>query len=319
MTISLRGIINGAGDNEALFLKMFHETISAFYIKSEVWDFIDKKTSVKGQKTAQFIKTGRLTDADVETHALGADYTGVDLLQNEITISLDARPIVIGVQYDDQDNYLAQYDKVEAIKTQVSNGFGLSMDKRAYTKIGVATESANKVNGLEGGMKIVNPNFGITVDDTIDVLDTIIAEAQNRGFSATDLRFSLSPIKFAKVRNLLKDYIGSKDYADNAIGFDKGTTRIYYGDLEIISAPHLGKILGTNVTNVNGNTDYAYDFTNTTALCYSKSTVGALVAQDVTVSVTDLSGKNGLIYNAWKMVTGIDVVTPEMAFQVAVA
>ena len=100
MTISLRGIVNGAGDDEALFLKLFEEVISAFYIKADVWDFIEKKTASGEQLTAQFIKTGRFDDTDVQTHAIGTDYVATDLNQGEITVRLDKRPIYQQFQFD---------------------------------------------------------------------------------------------------------------------------------------------------------------------------------------------------------------------------
>lgn len=323
MTISLRGTVNGAAatdeERKALFLKIFHEVISAFYIKADIWDFIEKKSGVKGQKTAQFIKTGRLTDADVDTHALGADYTAVDLNQNEITIHMDSRPIYTAFQFDEQDDYLAQFDKTSQIKEQVTNAFALSMDKRAYTKVGIASEMTNPNTDLEGGQKVVNVNFGVTVDATLDVLDGISAEAAQRGYMASELRTVVDPVLFKKLRRLLKDYIVSKDYADNAVGFDRHTDKMYYGDLEILSSVHFASIKGTNVTSVNGNTDYAYDFTNTLALCFAKKTVAALIAEDVVIKETDNSAINGLVYNAWTMRTGMGVLSPETAFQIASA
>jgi hypothetical protein len=321
MTISLKGTVNGLAttdtEREELFLKVFHEVISAFYIKSDIWDFIEKQSGIKTQKTAQFIKTGRFDDTDVETHALGADYNTVDLNQNEITIHMDSRPIATSIKTDEQDDFLSQYDKTTQIKDQIVNAFALSMDKRAYCKVGEASTTVNPVATLEDGEKVINANFGVTADATLDVLDYVSSAAETRGVMVSDLRVVVTPVQFRKLRRLLKDDLINKDYADRAVGFDRGTDKMYYGDLEILSSAHFSKIQGTNVLNVNGNTDYAFDFTNTLALCFSKETVAALIAEEVSIKETDLSAVNGLTYTAWTMRTGMGVLTPETAFNIA--
>lgn len=315
---SLRGNINGAGDNTALFLKTFYEVISAFYVKSEVWDFIEKKV-ISGAKTAQFIRTGILSDSNLDTHVLGEDYSISDLNQNEVTIPLDNRPTYFSTAFDSVDNYMAQYDKKSVLVEQVLSIFAKAMDKKVYCKVGEASETASQVTGVAGGVKITAATFGTDVESTLDTLDSIKSTAISRGYSESDLVVKVSPTLFMKLRRLLKDYIVSKDYSDNEMGFDKSVSKFYYGGLVVESSAHFGEIVGTNVTGVAGNTNYAYDFTNTVALAFTKRTVAALVAQDVKVSVTDLSGKNGLVYNSWIMQTGVGVLMAETAFQVVTA
>jgi hypothetical protein len=161
-TPSRFGQVNQAGDDEALFLKMFAgEVLGAFNLANIFMDKHQVRTISAG-KSAQFPATGKVTAA---YHTPGEEIVGSGVNSNERTITIDDLLLA--------STYVAQIDELKGhfdVRSEYSKQIGESLAKEFdenVAQVGVlAARASATVSDGDGGSQVShadNDTVGATI------------------------------------------------------------------------------------------------------------------------------------------------------------
>ena len=172
------GQANGAGDNRALYLKLFSgEMFKGFEYNAIARDLVTKRTLTNG-KSMQFIYTGRTT-AEYHTpgNAILGNSDGAPPVA-EKTITVDDLLISSAFVYD-LDETLAHYDMRSEISRKIGYALAQKYDRLIFRAIAKGARQASpitKTNFVEpGGTQIRVGSSGTAASDAYDSAKLVAA------------------------------------------------------------------------------------------------------------------------------------------------
>jgi len=172
------GQANGAGDNRALYLKLFSgEMFKGFEYNAIARDLVTKRTLTNG-KSMQFIYTGRTT-AEYHTpgNAILGNSDGAPPVA-EKTITVDDLLISSAFVYD-LDETLAHYDMRSEISRKIGYALAQKYDRLIFRAIARGARQASpitKTNFVEpGGTQIRVGSSGTAASDAYDSAKLVAA------------------------------------------------------------------------------------------------------------------------------------------------
>lgn len=145
ITANAIGQIAGAGDRQALMLKVFSgEVLEAFEKRNIALPTITVKT-ISGAKSFQFPVVGRLSDTDVVSHTPG------EVISTQVTQSNERIISIEGVQYtamlvDDFEEKLLHYD----IRSRLAKGMGEALATKVDKRVFAEVYNASRGTGMAG-------------------------------------------------------------------------------------------------------------------------------------------------------------------------
>lgn len=300
------GQINGAGANDALFLKQFSgEVLVAFKQAVAALDRTMKRTISSG-KSAQFPAFGRTS---AYYHAPGTEITGQNMNQAERVITVDQlliSPVFIAMI----DEAQAHYD----VRSVYSGECGIALSKAADSNIlqvGVlaARTSTPTVTGLPGGSSFANANYKT---DSTTLAGGLYLGAQTfdeKSIPESERACYLKPAQYYLLAqnttaiNTL--YGGNGSYSDGTV------TRI--AGIELVKSLNLPS---SNITT--GPAAYQVDGTNTAALMMHKTAVGTVQLLGLATEMAyDIRRQGTLIVSKYAM--GHGMLRPEAAIELKTA
>jgi hypothetical protein len=310
------GQINGAGDVDALFLKVFAgEVLTAFEVNNVALAYTQMKTISNG-KSAQFPTFGRIA---AEYHVPGAEITGETVNGNEVVITIDDL-LISHAFIANIDEAKAHYDARSVYSTEIGRALATQMDKHILQ---VATKTARAsafVTGLPGGSSIYNGPLGgpatkdfMTVG--LDIAYAIFKAAEildNNSVPADGRVFFCRPAQYYALIQA-KDTInslwgGAGAYSDGKIFRIAG--------IDIVKTTNLPS---TNVANgtlgAGTGNRYAGDFTKTAGLVMHKSAVATVKLLDLGMEAAYDIRRQGTLMVA-KYAVGHGSLRPEAAVEV---
>lgn len=301
--VNFLGQINGAGDSEALFLKLFSgEVFGAFEQKSIMYDKHIIKT-IKNGKSSQFPMVGKVGSG---YHTPGSEILGSNVNQAEQVITLD------GLLYSDVfvnkiDALKNHYDLTSEYKKQMGYELANRMDINVLRNVIIAARSANPVTGLPGGTEIVNADLG-----SVDVAIKQAALQKGLFDAATSLDEKNAPEERWAIfkpteYNILAqtEALISSDY-DGAGSISKG---------KIVEVAGIKILKSNNLPQDDSTGDvHAVDATTTVGVVFTKESVGTLKLLDIQTDIYEDKRRKGTLYTA-EYVTGHGVLRPECAVE----
>ena len=303
------GQINGAGDEQALFLKVFAGEVLTAFRQNTV--FLGKhivRTLTSG-KSAQFPATGRATS---EIHTPGTELTGLAINQAERIITIDDM-IVSHVFVAEIDEAMNHYDLRGEYAYQLGEALAQRFDKNVARVMGQAARSAATVTGLPAGTTI---EAGTARSDA-DVLagaifDAALALDENKVPSSDRVCFLQPEQNYMLVESSSKaihrDYAGEGSYAAGRIIRIAGIPMQMTTNLPITDESVAGG-------SAPDQTKYADDFSSTAALVTQRSAVGTVKLRDISVrSDYDFRRLGSLLVAKYLM--GHGVLRPESAVEI---
>ena len=150
MTFSVTqlGQANGAGDTQALFLKLFTGEVYEAFRNATIAKGLVMNRTLKNGKEAQFIHTGRV---NAGYHTPGNAILGSgDPNVAETTIAMDDL-LVASAFVDNLDEVLAQYDIRGPIARQIGQSLAEYYDRRIFRVLDQASADTAPVSGEPGG------------------------------------------------------------------------------------------------------------------------------------------------------------------------
>lgn len=300
------GQINGAGDVDALFLKVFGGEVMAAFEEDN--KFLDKQMvrTIANGKSAQFPATGRIAAAAY--HTPGAEITGQLLNSSERVITIDDL-LVSSAFIANIDEAKSHYEVRSIYSGEMGRTLAEAMDKN-IAQVGVlAARSAATVTGYFGGSALTNAAAG-TDGDVLATLAFSAAQTLDEKFvPANDRYFALRAAQYyllaqtTKVLN--KDWNGSGSYSDGKV--------LKVADLTIVKSQH---VPSTNVAT--GPTAYQGNFTTTVGLVWRKDAMGTVKLLDLAMeSAYDIRRQGTLMVG--KYAVGHGILRPECAVEIKTA
>jgi hypothetical protein len=316
MSLTRLGQANAAGDNRALFLKVFAGEVLTAFTQTTVMNGRHRVRTISSGKSASFPATW-LTEAEYLTP--GDEITGKgDIRHNERIITID--DLLIAHQRIYQlDEAMNHYDVRSEYSKQMGNALARKYDQNVLVTAIRAARDTTKLFGNDaidatklGGKTLTDASYETDgevlasgIFDANVELDGKDVPDEGRSCLLPSLQYSLLA-QTTKVIN--KDWGGAGVYADGSV--------LRIGGTEIVKVKHFpNSNLGVYADNNTGG-HYLGDFSNTVGLVMTPQAVG-------TVKLLDLAMESEyqINYQATLMVAkyavGHGVLRPECAVEIA--
>lgn len=304
------GQVNGAGDVNALFLKIFGGEILTAFNRATV--FADKHMvrNISHGKSAQFPATGKTTAG---YHTPGTEILGTPINANEQVITIDDI-LFSSVFMADIDEAKNHYDVRGEYSKQLGDALAQNYDQNV-ARVGVkAARSANPITGLDGGSVVLDAAMHTDGDKLGKALFAATQKLDEKDVPEMDRYAFLRPAQYyLAVQN--KDLI-NKDYA--------GMGSIAKGQIESIAGLTIVKtnnLPGADLRQSTGTPDalgipnkYRANFADTVFLVMGKGAVGTVKLLDLKVeSEYDLRRLGTLVLARYAV--GHGVLRPNLAVE----
>lgn len=299
------GQANNTGDDQALFLKFYAETLGAFRRKTAFMDRHYVRNIAQG-KSAQFPLIGR---AGASYHTPGAEITGAAIPQNERTLNIDGI-LISPASIADIDEMLNHYEVRREFTAALGEALALAFDQNVARTGILAARSAGWHSSMPGGTAIIAA--------TAKTSSAALAAAIFSAGVAFDENFVPEDGRSAFVKPLQYSLLAQDVNIQNTqIG---GAGTYLAGKVPMIDSCELVKATNLPTTAVTGtfNNKYNVDATNTAALVMHRTAVGTVKREDISVkSEYSLRRLSTLILAM--MLVGHGALRPEAAAEVKTA
>lgn len=300
-TVSRLGQINGAGDVDAMFLKVYSGEIIATYDNINVMQDKHRTRNISSGKSAQFPVIG---DASAAYHTPGAEIVGTAIPHAEKVIVIDD-VLLSDVFIANIDEAKAHYDVRGVYSKKQGTKLSNTYDANVQQVICLAARAAATITGGDGGTVLTNAAYATTgatiaagVFDSAQALDEHNAPEDDRYCNLRPAQYYL----VAQTTNVInRDWGGSGVYAD-------GTVLKVAG----ISFVKTNQLPSTNVTT--GPAAYQGNFATLQGLVYHKDAVGTVKLMDLGVESEYDMRRQGHLMIA-KYAVGHGILQPENAIE----
>ena len=311
------GQVNGAGDVDALFLKVYAgEVLTAFEGNNVMLDRTMVRTIDHG-KSASFPAVGLI---DAFYHTPGAELVGQKVNQNEAVITIDDL-LVSDATLANIDEAKNHFDMRSIITTEQGRKLAKVMDQHLLQVGVLAARASNVVSGLPGGSVITtsetgapqNANFATNGDDLAWAIFMAAQKLDEKDVPETDRYCFVRPEQYYKLvqseKTINRDFGGAGAYSDGKVYRIAG--------IEIVKTNNLPN---TNIAAGSGvragtNNKYAGDFTDTVALVMHKSAIGTVKLLDLAVDAGyDMRRQAWMIVS--KYAVGHGILRPNAAVEI---
>lgn len=303
--VSFLGQSNLAGDQKAIFLKVFANEVMTAYEAACV--FLDKHNtrSISHGKSAQFPAIGTVGS---EYHVPGTEILGLQIPHAEKVITID--DLLISHSFiANIDEAMNHYDVRSTYSKEMGIALATAFDKNVAQCAVLSARAANVVTSLPGGSQLTNANYRTNSDDLGSGLFAAAQVLDEKNIPSNDRYAFLLPAQYyLAVQNTT---LINKDYAGHG-SIAKGTIESVAG-LTIVKTNHLPT---TNITT--GPAKYQGDFSNTAFLVMTKNAVGTVKLLDMAVESDYDIRRQGTLMVA-KYAVGHDWLRPECAVEGKIA
>ena len=318
--VSLQGAVNSAGDDRALFYKVFTGEVLAAYAAKNVMESRHRVRNIQNQKSASFANTGK---AAGRSHTPGTEITGQDMAHNETVITVDDL-LISDVFIADIFEAMNHYEVRGEYSRQLGEALARTFDKQVL-RVGVQSARAdNKITGLPGGttLTLTGGYAGANdADKAIELADSIFEIHQamlENDVDPSDAYCLLTPADYFRlVRNkdlLNQDWGGLGSYARAELPMVAG--------IPLVITNHLPQ--ANDTTDGNGDyrdgldyisAKYADDYSNVQALVLKPDAIGTVKLIDLGLQSEFDIRRQGTLMVA-RMAVGHGVLRPECAFEI---
>lgn len=304
-TASRLGQINEAGDNKALYLKVFSgEVLTAFH-RNNV--FMDKSMvrTISSGKSAQFPATGLVSAA---YHTVGTEIVGSSVKHAERVITIDDL-LVASTFIANIDEAMNHYEVRSTYSDEMGKTLAETMDSN-IAQVGVlAARGAATITGGNGGSSLTNAGYG---SDSAILASGLFSAAQildEKNISDADRNAFFRPAQYyllAQNTTVINQWYGGQGaYAEGTV--------LKIGGLTIVKTNAL-----PNANIATGVSTYQGNFSTTVGLVMNKAAVGTVKLMDLaTESEYDIRRQGTLMVG--KYAVGHGILRPECAVELRTA
>lgn len=299
------GQVNGAGQTDAMFLKVFAgEVMTAFETQSKVLDKHFVRTISQG-KSASFPATWKVTGG---YHTPGTEIVGQASNVAERVITIDDL-LISSVFIPNIDEAKNHFEYRNIYSTECGNFLGTNWDKNVLQVGVLAARASATVTGAFGGTSLTSTGTLYKTSAT-DLVAGHYAAAQ--AFDEKDVPESKRKYSFIKPAQyyLLAQVNDLVDKDFNGSNGDKAKAKVYeVAGIELVKTNNL-----PSTSIATGPAAYQGDFTKTAGLIMTADAVGTLKLLDLQSEMEYDIRRQGTLIVA-KYLMGHGILRPECALE----
>jgi len=325
------GQINGAGDADALFLKVFSGEILTTFEETNIMKDLHTVRTIQNGKSAQFPATGVAT---ANYHTAGESLIEADngyqsdIKKNEITINIDD-VLVASTFLANIDELKTHYD----VRSIYAQELGKALSKRfdiAVMKTLVAGARQNAtISGGKSGIQLTGKTLS-TGTGLLSALFEVAQKLDENDIPSEDRFAILTPAQYYKLISdpatniaLNRDYGGEGSVAQGTAPMVAGirlfkSTHIPNTDLSAVTTgdgESNNDVFDKNHTGTNNGIGYNGDFSSTGFLAGHKAALGTVKLLDLATESEYQIERQGTLFVA-KYAMGHGVIRPECCVEV---
>ena len=337
-SVSRLGQINGAGNADALFLKVFSNEILTTFEEANVMKDLHTVRTITSGKEAQFPVIGT---ADAKYFTVGEDVLessngyAQQIKHGERTIGIDDM-LIASTFIANIDELKNHYDVRSVYSTELGRALAKRFDLATMKTLVAAANTAANVafQGAKGGITVDLSDESIATSTAAADIIKIIGVAQQKmdenDVPSEDRFVILDPSRYYEL--VTTDNVAiNRDTAEGNGSVATGKIAELAG-LTVVKSNHLNSIAGVDLSattgvgsdnhtgianNVHGGTSgYDKDFTSVLPILGGhKAAIGTVKLLDLATESEYIMTKQGTAFLA-KYAVGHGVLRPEAAFQV---
>tara|TARA_B100000965_G_scaffold49041_2_gene36032 strand:+ start:15707 stop:16687 length:981 start_codon:yes stop_codon:yes gene_type:complete len=311
------GLVNAAGTEDALFLKVFAGEVLTSFDRASVTAGAEMVRSISNGKSATFPVMGRVGAA---YHTAGTEITGSDVNHNEKVITINDL-LLSSVFLSNIEEAKNHWDVRSAYSTEIGRALAFQKDKHVLQTIGQAAQASANVGdaGYGAGTVLTDANIASATDATaanamIDALfdaaksldDNYVPKEGRKCFLRTEEYY-----KMANATNAVNiDFSGSGSIAEGKV--------MKVAGIELVPTPHFvaSDLSASTAVDAGKTATGAYpqrvNLANYVALVCHPSAAGTVKLMDLAVeSEYDIRRQGTLMVAKYAM--GHGVLRPEAA------
>jgi hypothetical protein len=299
------GQINLAGDEKALFLKMFAGEVLAAFAEKNKFLARHMVRTISSGKSAQFPATGKTSAA---YHVPGAEILGTPIPNAERVIEIDGL-LIADTFIPNIDEAMSHFDVRSEYSTQLGAALAREFDKHVAQVMILAARASATVTGLSGGTVVTDADAHTNADSLVgSIFDA--AEALDAKDVPEEDRFAfLKPEQYYLLVNSAAKAIHS-DYNR----MDNGS--LATGKVFRIAGIELVKTNNVPSTNVTvGPSTYQGNFTTVVSVVAQRSAVGTVKLLDLALETDYEVRRQGTLMVA-KYAMGHGILRPESSVEI---
>lgn len=305
-TLTRIGQINGTGDVEAIFLKMFSGEVLASFNLANVFGDKHRVKSIPQGKSYQFPAIGTATAG---YHTPGTEIVGRNSILNaERVINID--DLLLAHEYIAEiDELKLHYDIRGEYAKQMGEALADQYDRNVARNLVLAARASATITGGNGGGSATNANFATDASLLAAAVYTMAQTFDEKGLPETDRYVAVRPAQYyqmvQKTDLINKDWGGMGSYATGKIATVAGVTLV-----------KSNKIPSANDSaNSNIPAGYRANYSNVVAIGWHPWAVGTVKLIDVrSESLWDPRRQATLLLA--KYACGHGILRPECAFEI---
>lgn len=321
--VSLQGQNNGAGDDRALFYKLFTGEVLTAYDRKNIMESRQRVRNITSGKSAAFANTGR---AFGRVHTPGTEILGQNQLHSETVIAVDDL-LIADTFIADIFEAMNHYEVRAEYAKQNGEALARTFDKQSFRVAVAAAQASNKISGLPGGTTITLSAGYAAADDATkaqELAEALFAAHQNFVEKDVPVDGAFAAIRpadyFRLVRNkdlLNVDWGGLGSYARAELPMVGGLPLVVTNNLpsQDDSANQVsGQTFdgGDVITNA-----YAGDFTKLQAIVCTPDAMGTVKLMDLELQSEYDIRRQGTLMVA-RMAIGQGPLRPECAQEIVI-
>lgn len=308
MSPSRLGQINGSGDTDALFLKVFSGEVLTAFDRKVVAMSRQVIRTIENGKSAQFPATWKGTAG---YHTPGTQLQGTNIKASERTIFID--DLLVADRFialiDEAKNH---YDVRSIYSHDMGQALAQAFDRNSLQVMALAARASATVSGGNGGTVVagLSPLASLSAADFEEAVFDAVQALDEKDIPEEDRYTFVSPaLYWALLAGSTK--IINRDFNPNPQGgYSAGVVKQIAGT-ELVKTNNLPR---TNVTS--GPTAYQGDFRNTVGLVTHKSCMGTVKLIDIQTEMDYLIEYQGTLM-VGKYACGHGILRPESAVELS--
>lgn len=307
-TVSRSGQVNGAGDDRALFLKVFGGEVMTAFRQKTAFSERHMVRQISSGKSAQFPATGRI---NTQNHTVGTQITGQKINHAERVITIDDK-LIADVFIADVDEAMNHYDVRSEYSYQMGEALAQHYDKNV-SRVGIlAARDSATVTGLDGGSTVEGATMATDSDVLAAAIFTAAQTFDEKDVPESDRWCFVKPAQFYSLAQNTK--LINKDW-NGAGSLSQGVIETLAG-IPIVKTNNLAT--ADDSANSDINSKYQVDASTTVALCMQRGAVGTVKLMDLALESEYLIDYQGTLM-VGKYLVGHGILRPECAVELRTA
>ena len=318
-TVNRVGQINGAGDVDANFLRLWSgEVLTTFLAENKMLNLTNVMTITKG-RSYSFPNVG---DFSASYHTPGAQMAGLTTTSNETVINIDDL-LVSHVAVANIDEAKSHFPARAIYSERLGMALALQADRHLMQLGVLAARAAGVVTGRSGGTQIIHTSPGAPASADFANNGNHLAQAiflaakelDEKNIPENDRYMIVRPLQYYNlVRStdaINRDWGGQGAYSDGTV--------LKVAGISIVKSNNLPSTVISNGTVQAGTGNrYAGTFTNTVGLVFQKSALATVKLFDIGMeSVYQVDRQATLVVAKYAM--GHGILRPEAAVEIRAA